>query len=49
MGVPLNHPFIICIDSFSIVNHPFGVSPFVETPIWGGQALRLLVNHGKPE
>ena len=32
MGVPPNHPFI---DGFSLVNHPFGVSPFMETPNMG--------------
>jgi len=29
IGVPPNYPFI---DRFSIINHPFGVSPFMETP-----------------
>ena len=31
MGVPLNHPFL---DGYSLINHPFWVPPFQETPIW---------------
>ena len=38
--VPPNHPFLI---GFSIINHPFwGVSLFLETPVWGNEPIVIL-------
>ena len=38
IGVPPNHPFLI---GFSVINHPFWVPLFLETPIWKQWELSL--------